>query len=511
MFSRDGRERLRTVETQLARVNATLNSSTDVLNSYFSQYTEWHVDFNNGNDSAPGNTRATAIKTLRELVRRVGYNAVFHQHDVTIYTYGTHQADDALHIDWAIFSPNDWSVQRKVLFKHERPAPVHTGTFTAIQARNPATNTPFKVTDPTNAWPLIQPVPRQDPPPPLNTRDGWYLEITSGPRAGAAAWTVQGNDPIVGSAIRTSTWAKLPPASSPFDGLTLLTPQVGDTYAMYQQPRLFIDHIIVSGQETSNTFSGLYFEGYSIYPNYGFDTQKTARYQMFHCIGEGHISLRACAIMGSSWFAAPGSWHYATYMCNCWCVDACVQSGAVMLVDAGACHLGWYATHHAWVYLDAGALGLTATPGATDGGALFIADACQFGKPGHDPGAGFRSTTKGIIYYPWPSFYGANAWWGRPDTQYGVIAEADGTLVVTDTTGITITGNDGDFCVGPVQAPGGPAQAFAMDAATGLPIAPKRICSWANLAATVAAGGFNLIAVDPLSGSAVRNGAGMFV
>lgn len=504
------RARLERVEVQITRAIAAINNSTDALNSFFGQYTEWHVDFDNGNDAALGSTRATAIKTLGELVRRVGYNAVFHKHDVTIYTYGTHQADDALHVNWAIFSPNDWSEQRKVYFKHERPAPAHTGTFTAVQARNPATNTPFKVTDPTNTWPKLQAVPRQVPPPPLNTSDGWWLEITSGPRAGAAAWTAQANDPIVGNTIRTTTWAKLPPASSPFDGLSLLVPQVGDAYAMYQLPRLFIDHIIVSGQET-NTFSGLYFEGYSIYPNYGFDTQMTARYQMFHCIGQGHISLRGCAIMGSSWFAAPGSWHYATYLCNCWGVDAAVQSGALMLVDAGACHLGWYATHHAWVVLDAGALALTGTPGATEGGTIFIADACQFGLPGHNPGAAFRSTTKGIIYYPWPSFYGANAWWGVPNTQYGAIAEADGDLIVTSTAGITITGNDGDFCIGPVQTPGAPATAFALDAATGLPIAPKRNCTWANLAASVAAGGFNYIAVDPLSGSAARDGAGMFV
>jgi hypothetical protein len=402
-------------------------------------------------------------------VRRLGRTAFFRDHDVDIYTYGEHTAADALNIDWTVVTPDDWNVQRKVRFFADACVPYHTGTFTAVQNINRATNTPQKVTDPTNSW-AIPPVKAHMTPAGTNsTPDVYLLKITSGPRAGAAAWVANANNPIVGGQVRTSTW--FIQNQNPALGGTIVSPQVGDQYICTQQRALYVDNVRVTGTVAwgGSYFCGVWFYNYEIFPNYGFDTQSAGRWQSFQISGGGCIVAAECFIQGASaWSGGDSNYSGSIYLSNCAGRDSTFFSGLMFaLVDAGSYHLGVQASQAVYVALDAGVFGLTGAHFAYNGGHLIIADACSFDLPGHNQGGGFMAYSGGVIVTTtgWPSFYGNDAMWGALTCQYGVrVDRLSRWLLDPGWAGVlSVTGTDGPFCVGPVQTPGGPAQGVCWD------------------------------------------------
>lgn len=426
----------------------------------------WYVDFTSGNDEADGALVGTALHSLAELVRRVGYDAVFEQ-DTTIHTSGTHTAEDALRCNWTLIStPDSFAIgdMRRVWFRAAAATVDYTGTFSAVQAINRATNTACVVTNALDPWPVYPVVPTVGGPFTWSTSDGWRLRITSGPRAGAIAWVANSGNTMGPTTRRTTNW--IIEDADPVLGFTEVAPQAGDTYAREACPALFIDDVIVHGNVGPNAWwSYLGFDGYTVFGRHGFDTQDTSPVWIpITNMAGGFTVFRNCNIGVSIW-ATQVAANSSCYMLNCSSYPQAFAGIGFVYIDAGVVHPAAYAAQGSRVFVDGGCMGNAGGFVALDGGTMSLMDACCFGLPAHGYPGGISAEHQGVLMLGSSFYRGVCTVWGVVTGPYGlsVIEGAQFEVDPTHATGLTLTGADGDFCVGPPQTPGSPATSIAFD------------------------------------------------
>lgn len=480
----------------------------------------WHIDFNSGNDEADGYTLGTAIKTFAELLRRLGDDFT-PQQDVDIYCHGDNLVSDPLRIfGWRIITPIPTLSVRRVKF-HGSTTTYYTGTFTAIQAMNRATNTPFVITDtnmigsnqsppigvPNNNVYWYNPIPDPFGTPRATNRDFQRLRISSGPRVNAVSWTAAANLSTGGffgsganGAIRTSNWLIPDPLNF---GTTAIIPQVGDHYVVEKLSKLYVDHVEITGNDDSFG-AGLFFYDFDIYLTHGYDSQQVGNQNHWVAAG-GSLTWTNCfheSVVAVSNISA-GSY---TYSLNSAALDSyTITSGFYNYLDGGLVHLGIIASEGATLILDAAAMVETGTLGAITGGTLAISDACSFDQPGHGLKAGVFAgggnfPAPGTVFVSSGNLYGISALWGNDPTgtrSFGVNVQDGGRFVIdplVNKANITITGINSDFCIGMSDKNGN--RASGINSATKTLTSPRN-CSWDNLFnKTIAQGGFDGRVVD---------------
>ena len=195
-------------------------------NPYLAE-TAWFISWLTGNDQNTGTTLATPLKTFAELVRRWGRDPVapnFTVPTVTI-TVIDHNAADHIGIQFynRIFTSNT-----NVTIVAAASAILQSGSFTAVRAKNVATNTPFGVTDsaiPGGTWPV-----------------GRRIKVLTGAAAGAWTWIVKDE----GAQVARIT-------SPSINGSAAVTPAVGDTYQIETLTDLFLANISSKGLALTTT------------------------------------------------------------------------------------------------------------------------------------------------------------------------------------------------------------------------------------------------------------------
>lgn len=509
----------------------------------------WHIDFANGDDWNSGLTQGAAIKTLAELMRRIGDDHTFDQ-DVDIYCYGDNDPHDPLRIDgWRCCVPRSDTFYipptppgyalRQIRFHAMSPRTYYTGSFTALQAMDWTTNTPYVVTD-TNMLGSNQ-VP---PVPPPNDTAFWYnqqldwfdrvrgtnhdqqrIRITSGPRAGAVAWTAAANLGVIfggggGGAIRTSNFGVAVPfaytAQFATLGVTAVVPQVGDPYVVEELPLIHIDYLVMGG---SNDYggSGIAFNGFNFRAINGGDSQNTSN-QPTLTVDGGSIAFVDCNFDFSVAISIVPNGSFAWFV-NCSTIDGISALGGdagFCYVDAGQHHLNLTATNGAIMIIDADAMITTGSIYAIRMGQVWPMSCQVWDLPGHNRKAGVMCYDHGTVtYFGAGSIYGTTRLWGIDQTGSGppfvsgrayAIAALDGGRFLYDSSvaniqnQMTIEGRSKFFGIGRSWENG--ETAVSIDPTTMLPTT-LRDTTKANLFATIGAGGFGGRAVDPQTGGLI--------
>lgn len=519
---------LREIFSRLAKVEkiARLAFSLAYVNPTWQTQSEWHVDFDNGSNIADGRTRATAIRTMAELFKRVGPRFSPKQ-DVTIFTYGTHKPEDLFTMTWDISSPSPGGgpggaaggVRRKVIMKPGDPLPaISSGTFTAIQVRVRATNTPYVMTDANRAnWfrtgdfvcpPFAYPEAGCK-----NQAQGGIdfqrIRINGGPRDGAIAYTAAAN---LGNAfgggtngsIRTSNWFI---SNQSLLANTQVVPQVGDQYEVQVQPVLFMSGIDITGNDP-NYGSGFYIQDYDIYFNRSFDSRtgsesfgvitRNASFVATSCLFEGDINV---CTLGQNF----------VYFQNCAAIDTIfATNGFGNYVDGGLYHLGLGGigggslTIAGEVFLETG---LVLAGGNQGAGNANIYSAAIFDQPGHSYKAAILADDCGIIFIGPFDFYGANYVWGQDQTgtrKFGMAVQDGGHIGIDPTyplPQITVAGVLKDFSIGRSESRNNQARTYD-DTIPGF--TTLRDCTYDNLFnKTIVQGGFGGHIVDLETGGVI--------
>lgn len=189
----------------------------------------WAVDPVNGDDLAPG-TPAQPIKSWPEFQSRVNGGMWSPSlADVAIEVRGDFNSAS---LAWRDISWKTSGTKVTVSGAESARTTLYTGTFTAVQAYNAATNTPLQITDSAANF---------------GTEQLGLLEITSGPNAGAIAGIARR---ISSTTLRLGYCAQEGYHDSPLVIPTAVVPQVGETYRIQAYPQLQL-------QTIDNSFGGV--------------------------------------------------------------------------------------------------------------------------------------------------------------------------------------------------------------------------------------------------------------
>jgi hypothetical protein len=207
------------------------------------------------------------------------------------------------------------------------------------------------------------------------------------------------------------------------------------------------------------------------------------------------VVFRNCNIATGLW-ATQLSADSSCYVQNCSSYPLAFSGIGFVYVDLGSVHPTCYAAQGSRVFVDGGCEGGFV---ALDGGIMSLLDCCAFGVPAHAYPAAIAAEHQGVLILGASFYTGVCTVWGVTQAQYG-LAVIEGAQFEVDPAllpGVTLTGADGDFCVGPPQTPGAPATACSWNQTTDPPtLTTKRTCTWAHLAAPIAGGGFDYNAHD---------------
>lgn len=100
----------------------------------------WYLDPVNGNDTNSGATSSLALKTHKELMRRIGRDAGVINHRADVYILNNVPLTDPVFVSVTV-GPNG------MLVYHGQRTQVGSGSFTAVTLENAATNQAFEVED----------------------------------------------------------------------------------------------------------------------------------------------------------------------------------------------------------------------------------------------------------------------------------------------------------------------------------------------------------------------------
>jgi hypothetical protein len=446
---------LRDIYSRLGKVEKLARQALSLVYSdpTWSTQAAWHINFDGGNDRSDGKTQATALLTLGELFRRVGRNFRPPQ-DVDIYLYGDNKPTDPWDAEWScsvirgnifVYPIPPIYPLRQVRVHAMTPVTYYAGAFTAVQTADWSTNAPYVVTDVNNKGANETP-----PVPPPNDQVYWYnqqidwnnlprggnhdqqrIRITSGPRAGAVAWTASANLAAYGifgggqnGAIRTSNWC----ISVPFGytagfvtvGITPVVPQVGDPYVVEDLQLLYIDRLVMKGNGDF-AGSGIAFNGFNFRLVNGGDSQNPSNQPPIEVAGGSIVFVDCNFDFGVNVFNGLTTFAAFSYFVNCSGIDGIfVAGGGVCYVDAGQYHLALGAAAGATMIPDGDVMITTGAFYVQRSGQIWISSAQVWDLPGHARKAGVMCFDYGTAYFFGNgSFYGTNRLWGIDQTGQG--------------------------------------------------------------------------------------------
>ena len=462
---------------------------------------DWFINATTGNDEADGQTLLTPLRTHGELERR--WNGGTLAPSTT--TAGGLSLVCTVTLQTSLPATDPVFVRcilgRTVFLWYKGGAdgaPLYTGTFTAVTPIATSTNQALQLTDAAIvAWaPYL----------------GKRWRITSGARLNVMGWVARD----LGAQTARSSTGQVPSPMNPASAASaptlasgvVLQPQVGDTFVIENliaitlgQPNTPIEQSGGQGERVvmgellvrSQGFLGLALRSNNAPSALGF-------YSCDFAVG----------IVWESGNGGAGNMSNCRFAIGLFVIGGTVSvaSGLFDAVTAGA--FGAECYNSGSLQLTQGAMGQGV---GFRGTAISITDACVFDSVSTGTNPGGHGLAIGITRL---SFQGTRqaAWcnvvtrlWGSGNAGAGVYVNAGSILEIPAgvlTTAMTITGTGGDFRLNN-NTTANPWDQTA-NAGAGAFLAP-RVCSWANLIATVATTGFGGFAQDVPSGARIAAAA----
>jgi hypothetical protein len=464
--------------------------------------TDWFIDASTGNDANSGTTAATALRTHAELEKRInaGGKLLTPPPDlsglrITTVNILTDLPDtDPINLDGVVLGKDTY-----LLYKGGIASTDRTGTFTDVVAMNPASNQPFEVKDTamSGAW--------QDD---LGRR----IRITAGARNNTIMWVAKdlgGNRARVSnpSIVKALVGA---PFGDPY-GLDQQAPEPGDSYAVETLRKVSLGVVHVKSQGSTNSISSI--PVIALHELEIRDESKGGGIASIFC-ERAVLAMHSCRMMplleGFNWVTGG--------FVNCFVNLGLVAKGSPTTLFHG------------------GLVGVKAVspPGGffggiqcLGGGAVILADDVMLQDVGMrgqnliiEAASVFDSATSSVAPGGHGVFAGGIALgayiggtvsltsvfssapprlWGSGNAGVGVEIGPGAQLAYRTGTFPTITGHGGDFTLA------GATSGRAWDDAAGA-YTIGRTTTWANLATTVASGGFGGNAHNPMRDAHVVDG-----
>jgi hypothetical protein len=443
---------------------------------------DFFIDAKTGNDTNNGGSPATALRSHEELAKRIkasGNLLTSPVHSTLGYKITTVNIltdlpeGDPINLDGVVLGQDVF-----LLYKGGAASTVRSGTFTNVVAKDPATNQPFEVEDSamSGTW----------------TADlGRRVRITSGTRENAIMWVAKD---LGSNRARVSDPSILgPSANYPFETeLSPQAPQAGDAYAVETLPQVTPGLIHLKSQGLTSAFRSIpsiIFRELDFADKSGFNLM----YPSFDGVTP-YFSL--CRVMA---LCEGFDWETALFL-NCFVNRGLLASGLSQTYLQGGligvsevrankdsflagvqCHGGgWIMLQDDVMLQDVGVRGQNLIIQAAS---IFdsVAKVTNPGGHGVFAGGSVVGYVGGTVSFTRFSS-GMFRLWGSGNTGAGVAVGPGAQFAYEAGTFPTISGTAGDFTLG------GATSSRAWDNSAGA-YTTDRSNTWANLAATIAAGG----------------------
>lgn len=227
-----------------------------------------YIDPTRPNNRGDGSTLGTAWRDLEELSRRLGRGTAKFRQSSVITIAGTPPTTDVLSLQLAT-SPN------ASIRVEGTPTVAGSGTFTAVQGINRATQTMQNVTDSS-----------QD----FSSHLHQMIVIVGGARAGAYTSIAKNLNSPTSSNVRTGRWI-IPDRTNPFNSTTVV-PQIGDAYNILTFPTVKLGTVRV--ESANATPSTNYLNIHNIELDQGLSSARS-----FECALR--VFVTACATRTTTW------------------------------------------------------------------------------------------------------------------------------------------------------------------------------------------------------------------
>lgn len=457
----------------------------------------WYINATSGNDNNNGLTSATALKTHAEMMRRIGTQQVNPPIDVTV---GAGVVRIFILEDIPNTDPiqGEWNLAQDVAVHYIGGVKTvnATGSFTAVTAKNPATNTPLQCTD-------------------SALSGGWAAHVgqrvritTAGDRLNSCMWVAKN---LGAGAARMSdlslvsllnpveSYPGFPGANFLAFGMTTKTPIVGDTYAIETLYQVTIGPLSIRA-----VGSGVNIQiGQIVFSQIEFrepDGQAADQFNLRASAGQVLLSTILCKIKPA---ISPSAFNFYYSSNDYWDLGSIMTGGTAFwvnkqggLTNSGATisggQYGIMANCPLFLTFDTMVQG-----GGIKGTNLHITSACVFDAADVSENRGGHAVHIGLIILDMkpgtegpPGFGGFGAFfqtdpntrlWGSGNVGYGINIAAGSTFSYKEGFPPTITGTLGDFSLA------GSARAWDEVSAS---YTNAKATTWANLALAIASGGF---------------------
>jgi hypothetical protein len=461
---------------------------------------DFFINASTGNDTDNGATPATALRTHAELEQRINAGGKLLIPPVgasglriTTVNILTDLPDtDPINLDGVVLGKDTY-----LLYKGGVASTDRTGTFTDVVAMNPASNQPFEVEDTAmpGAW--------QD-------HLGRRIRITAGARENTIMWVAKDLGTNRARVSNPSIVKAL--VGAPFDephGLNAQVPEPGDSYAVetLRKVSLGVVHVKSQGSKTISSIPVIALHELEVR-----DESSGGGIASIFC-DKIVLVMHSCRMM---MFLQGFNWPTGAFV-NCFV------------------HLGLVASGTLGTFLHGGLVGVRAVsaPGGVfagircdGGGTVFLADDVMLqdvGMRGQNLIIEAASVFDSVATFLAPGGHGVFAGgigvgyiggtvsltsvfsgqpprlWGSGNAGVGVEIGPGAQLVYRTGTFPTITGLGGDFTLA------GATSGRAWDDTAGA-YTTARSTTWANLATTIASGGFGGSAHNPMRDAHVVDG-----
>lgn len=427
---------------------------------------DWYIDAVSGNDANLGASETDALKTHAELVRRLkgAHGPIVLSGDV-VDNGGLPAFVAAVHIlsDLPVTDPIelDALLAMSAIFLYQGKRTIVRTSALGFSAQSRASNTPCTISDSPFVW-----------------TPGMRVRIPLGPNANQTAWVAKNMGGGVALISTPSNPSYAPPTLQAAIGSA--SPGVfsnGDTYVVEEFPKVFLSHISVFASYATGTFGVLAFQDLDFQ---GINQPGGNPGNALAPQGNALVNFIACRFSARAFTTPLGT--SATFINCCFAGSAHFNAGPTL--DSG---LALVAATGGARFFAGGALDgdfmVCGGPIKLRGSGLDVGTACVFDSPGDAVIVGegpFGNPLTDLSVRD--MIHGEHALWGSGNSGVGVRIGV-GSSASYQTNVPTLTGTAGDFLTGDA------ATARAWDD-PGNAYTALRACTWANVGATIAAGGF---------------------
>jgi hypothetical protein len=452
--------------------------------------TDWFIDASTGNDANTGTTAATALRTHAELEKRINAGGKLLTPPITTVNILTDLPDtDPINLDGVVLGKDAY-----LLYKGGVASTDRTGTFTDVVAMNPASNQPFEVKDTamSGAW---------------QNDLGRRIRITAGARHNTIMWVAKD---LGANRARVSTPSIVKAlVGAPFDddpfALERQAPEPGDSYAVETLRKVSLGVVHVKSQGSTNSIPMIALHELEVRD----ESNGTGITSMF--CDRAVLAMHSCRMMpfleGFSWVSGAFVNCFMNLGLHAYGSSTFFHGGlvGVKAASSGSVFGGIQCLGGGVVFLANDVLlqdvGIRGQNLIIEAASVFDSVQSTVAPGGHGVfaggiGIGYIGGTVALT-----SFFSSEPprLWGSGNVGAGVAIGPGAQLAYRTGTFPTITGQGGDFTLA------GATSGRAWDEAAGA-YTTGRNTTWANLATTVASGGFGGNAHNPMRDAHVVEG-----